>query len=50
LHFGLGPVGTVDLEIRWPMGQVEKLSGVPADQLVHVTEGSGITHTEKFKR
>ncbi len=50
LHFGLGPIATVDLEVRWPMGQVEKLSGVPADQLVHVTEGSGITHTEKFKR
>ena len=50
LHFGLGEVDRVDLEIRWPMGQVEKLSGVAADQLVEVTEGSGITRTEKFKR
>jgi hypothetical protein len=50
LHFGLGPVATVDLEIRWPLGQVETLAGVAADQLVHVTEGSGITRTEKFKR
>ena len=50
LHFGLGPVAAVDLEIRWPLGQIEKLSGVAADRLIHVTEGSGITRTEKFKR
>ena len=50
LHFGVGPVTTVDLEIRWPLGQVEKLSGVAVDQLIHVTEGSGITRTEKFRR
>jgi hypothetical protein len=49
LHFGVGPVTTVDLDIRWPLGQVEKLSGVAVDQLIHVTEGSGITRTEKFK-
>ena len=50
LHFGLGPVTTIDLEIRWPMGQVERLSNVAVDQLVHITEGSGITRTEKFKK
>jgi len=48
LHFGLGAVTKVDMEIRWPLGQVEKLTGVPADQLIHVTEGSGITRTQKF--
>jgi len=48
LHFGLGPVSTVDIEIRWPLGQVEKLTGVAADQLIHVTEGSGIVRAEKF--
>ena len=50
LHFGLGPATAVDLEVRWPMGQIEKLGGVAADQLIHVTEGSGITRTERFKR
>jgi enediyne biosynthesis protein E4 len=50
LHFGLGTAAKVDMEIRWPLGQVEKLTGVAADQLVHVTEGRGITHTEKFKK
>jgi hypothetical protein len=49
LHFGLGPVTAVDIEIRWPAGMVEKLNHVAADQLIYVTEGSGITRTEKFK-
>jgi hypothetical protein len=48
LHFGLGETEAVDLEIRWPLGQVEKLAKVPADRLIHVTEGSGITRTQKF--
>jgi hypothetical protein len=38
----------VDMEVRWPLGQVEKLTGVAADQLIYVTEGSGITRAEKF--
>jgi len=49
LHFGLGGVSVVDVEVRWPLGQVEKLSGVGADQLIYVTEGFGITRTQKFK-
>ncbi|MEO7142810.1 MAG: CRTAC1 family protein [Bryobacteraceae bacterium] len=49
LHFGLGAAAVVDLEIRWPLGQIEKLSQVAADRLIHVTEGSGITRAEKFK-
>ena len=48
LHFGLGPETAADIEIRWPSGRIEKLAGVAADQLVHVTETSGITRTEKF--
>ncbi|WP_427087139.1 ASPIC/UnbV domain-containing protein, partial [Ligilactobacillus animalis] len=50
LHFGLGTVATVDLEIRWPLGRMEKLSRIPADQLVYVTEGSGISRNEKFSK
>jgi hypothetical protein len=49
LHFGLGPAATVDIEIRWPLGRVERLSRVPADRLVHVTEGAGITRAQSFK-
>lgn len=49
LHFGLGAATTVDIEIRWPLGLVEKLARVAADQLIFVKEGSGITGTQKFK-
>ena len=48
LHFGLGAVNTVDIEVRWPSGQMEKLSAVPADQLIWVTEGSGITRRQRL--
>jgi hypothetical protein len=48
LHFGLGSVKTVDLEIRWPMGQVERLANVAANRLIHVTEGLGITTAQAF--
>jgi hypothetical protein len=49
LHFGLGGAATVDVEIRWPLGLVEKLARVPADQLIYVKEGSGISRAQKFK-
>jgi hypothetical protein len=48
LHFGLGQEAAAEIEIRWPRGRVEKLGRVAADQLVYVTEGSGITETRKF--
>jgi hypothetical protein len=48
LHFGLGAAGTADIEIRWPNGGLEKLVGVPANQLIVVKEGSGIVRTDKF--
>ena len=50
LHFGLGAATRVDVEIRWPLGHIETLAGVAADQLIYVNEGSGITRTEKFGR
>jgi hypothetical protein len=49
LHFGLGSATVVNIEIRWPLGQIEKLNRVEADQLIFVTEGSGITRGQKFK-
>jgi hypothetical protein len=48
LHFGLGSAAKADIEIRWPAGGVEKLASVAANQLIYVTEGSGITRTQKF--
>jgi enediyne biosynthesis protein E4 len=48
LHFGLGTATAADIEIRWPLGRIEKLSGVAAGQLVWITEGAGITRSQKF--
>jgi hypothetical protein len=48
LHFGLGPAATVEIAARWPLGLVEKFPQVAADQLVFLTEGSGITRTQRF--
>ena len=40
VHFGLGAEEKADLEIHWPSGVVDKLSGVKANQIVTVREGS----------
>ena len=48
LHFGLGSIAVVDIEVRWPSGIIDHLSKIAADQLVHITEGSGTTRTQKF--
>ncbi len=37
-HFGLADATVVDLEIRWPSGTVQTLTGVPADQRLTVVE------------
>jgi hypothetical protein len=49
LHFGLGTASSANIEVRWPLGLVEKFSGAAADQLVHITEGAGITRLQKFE-
>jgi hypothetical protein len=38
LHFGLGDAQAADLEIRWPLGSVQKLKNVKADQIVTIRE------------
>jgi len=43
LGFGLGKAEVVDrLEIRWPSGIVDVVTGVPADRIVTVLEGAGL--------
>ena len=43
MHFGLGATATVDqIEIRWPSGQVETLSGLAADRFYVAQEGAGV--------
>jgi hypothetical protein len=38
VHFGLGNQKTVNIEIRWPSGIVQKLTNVMADQYLDVKE------------
>jgi enediyne biosynthesis protein E4 len=43
LTFGLGSHSQADaIEIRWPSGQRDRLTSVPADQILTVKEGAGI--------
>src|SRR5579885_2362567 len=49
LHFGVGAAYTVAIEVRWPLGSIEKFANVPVDRLIHITEGAGITRTEPFR-
>ncbi len=37
----LGKAENADLEIRWPSGQVDRVSSVKANQILRVVEGSG---------
>ena len=39
VHFGLGKADKADLEVRWPSGVVDKLTGVRANQILVVKEG-----------
>jgi len=42
LHFGLGKVDKVDVEVRWPSGLRQRFAGVPSDRLVTIDEVKGI--------
>jgi hypothetical protein len=45
VHFGLGPETRVgQLEIRWPSGQVDVLTGIAVDQTIRIIEGQGMYH------
>jgi len=49
LTFGLGQSDKADtLEVRWPSGQIDKLTAVPAGQTITVTESKGITAARKY--
>ena len=49
LTFGLGNATKADaVEIQWPSGQVEKLSGVAGDQTVTVEEGKGMVGNRAY--
>jgi enediyne biosynthesis protein E4 len=48
LHFGLGGITSVDLEVRWPDGQRQTFSKISIDRLVTIDESAGIVKQEKL--
>jgi hypothetical protein len=51
VHIGLGRATTIErMEVRWPNGQMETVTGVAANQSVTITEGKGVTARETLKR
>ena len=49
LTFGLGRRDKADaIEIRWPSGQLDRLSAVPAGATITITESKGITSRRDF--
>jgi hypothetical protein len=47
LHFGLGDVEVVDLEVIWPSGLREQFKSVNANQFVVIRESAGIVKSNK---
>ncbi|HYK19375.1 MAG TPA: ASPIC/UnbV domain-containing protein, partial [Pyrinomonadaceae bacterium] len=42
LHFGLEKRAKVDLiQVRWPSGQIDKVSGVGVNRIITIKEGQG---------
>jgi hypothetical protein len=51
LTFGLGSASRADaLEIRWPSGQIDRLTNVAASRTITVTEGKGITASRPYAK
>ena len=50
LHFGLGSVTTVDIEVFWPAGLHEIHKSLPANQLVTLREGAGQVANKGWSR
>ena len=48
LHFGLGAAATAEVEVRWPLGEIEVHRNLPADRLITLTEGAGSIRVEKL--
>jgi len=51
LTFGLGAATKADsIEIQWPSGQVDKLSGLASDQTVTMAEGKGVIGNRAYAK
>ena len=51
LTFGLSANTRADsVEVRWPSGENQRLTGVPAGETVTITEGKGITSSRPYRK
>jgi hypothetical protein len=51
LHFGLEKRTKVDLiEVRWPSGAVDKITGVGANRIITIKEGQGKVEEKEFSK
>ncbi|MDT5157465.1 MAG: enediyne biosynthesis protein [Acidobacteriota bacterium] len=51
LHFGLGARTKIDLiEVRWPGGAVDKITGASAGKILTIKEGQGLVEQKDFSR
>ena len=51
LHFGLGARTKIDsIEVRWPGGAVERITGAPVNKILTVREGQGLVEQKDFNR
>ena len=49
LHFGLEKRTAVDtIEVRWPSGVVDTVTGVRANKIVTIKEGKGLIEQKEF--
>jgi hypothetical protein len=48
LHFGLGPVAKVALDVRWPNGGTQSFLKLNVDRLITIREGAGIVSEVPF--
>jgi len=51
LHFGLERQTKIDLiEVHWPSGSVDKVTGAKVNSILTIKEGSGLVDQKSFKR
>src|ERR1700682_1771431 len=51
LHFGLEKRTKIDyIEVRWPSGVVDKITGLSANRILTINEGKGLVEQKYFNR
>ena len=50
LHFGVGNIEKVAIDVRWPNGGIERFASVQTDCIVTIREGAGIIKTDPFRK